>query len=97
MAIGCSLCHSEQQLCMHEGCGEQGDPSLIKKSGNSTTASIPDGHDGGAVGAHPVKFWGTSVKTTLFAEAPGLMSEPGSTVSYARPMNPGSGTVVRQE
>ena len=44
----------------------------------------------------PVKFCGTSVKTMLLAEADGLTSEPGRTVSYASPMNPGCGTLVKQ-
>ena len=42
------------------------------------------------------RSWGMRVKTMLLADAPCLMSEPGSTVSYARPMNPACGTRVRQ-
>ena len=43
-----------------------------------------------------LKFCGTSVKTILFADAMLRMLEPGSTVSYATPTNPGSGTSVKQ-
>ena len=43
-----------------------------------------------------LKFCGTSVKTILFADAMPRMLDPGSTVSYATPTNPGSGTSVKQ-
>ena len=45
----------------------------------------------------PPRPCGTSVNKMLFAEAQLLMSEPGSTVSKASPMNPGWGTAVKQE
>jgi hypothetical protein len=45
----------------------------------------------------PLKFCGISVKTTLFADQLFGTSDPGSTVSHAKPINPGCGTLDKQE